>query len=148
MLVKDWTTETGLRAVLTRASKLGHLCGYVGISKAHPLYKVHYNDHHSCLLQHWERKKSEPVNMDKVCVVSLFFAEDIDAPNVVLYFQVHGGITYSDQSDKYPVESSDLWWFGFDTNHSQDQDNPKDKEYCIAECESLAKQLAEIRSEI
>jgi hypothetical protein len=59
---------------------------------------------------------------------------------------------------KYPVES-ELWWFGYDCGHAGDAPAPGSKmaeyrsgwdevhrtlEYCVGECESLAKQLVEV----
>lgn len=40
---KDWTTASGLRAVVI-ATSMGHRCGYVGVSKDHPLFGKDYND--------------------------------------------------------------------------------------------------------
>ena len=59
---------------------------------------------------------------------------------------VHGGLTYSEggEINKYPVESIDTWWFGFDTAHYWDTKNPKSTEYCINECKKLAEQLQEV----
>jgi hypothetical protein len=70
-----------------------------------------------------------------------------DYPN--LDVDVHGGLTYSNAA--YPGGEFDGWWFGFDCAHGGDL-TPKypsdgvyrDFEYVKAECESLAKQLAEI----
>ena len=34
---------------------------------------------------------------------------------------VHGGLTYSDNSGTYPVENTgDIWWIGFDCGHYMD----------------------------
>jgi len=46
--------------------------------------------------------------------------------------------------NKYPVESIDTWWFGFDTAHYWDTKDPKSTEYCINECKKLAEQLQEV----
>jgi hypothetical protein len=78
---------------------------------------------------------------------------------------VHGGLTFADGGGKYPV-ASDLWFFGYDCGHYQDgrseeyvaeqmaryPDKPfmwhdddgvfRSVDYCMSECESLAKQLA------
>jgi hypothetical protein len=119
---KDWITESGLRAVVTMGHH-GCRCGYVGVSKDHPLYEKHYND------------LSDP------------------------YPDVHGGLTFSEGISDYPVES-DLWWFGYDCNHLWDapstqylEEHPdthgfieigavhRSLNYCISNCESLARQL-------
>ena len=41
----EWVDEdTGYKCRITRHDHFGHLCGYVGISKSHPLYGKHYSD--------------------------------------------------------------------------------------------------------
>jgi hypothetical protein len=56
--------------------------------------------------------------------------------------EVHGGLTFSDT-----FVDSDLWWLGYDCAHSCDQTrfNPKGMkrtlQFCIDECEFLAKQI-------
>ncbi len=76
-----------------------------------------------------------------------------------LFFEVHGGITYSGHGKEgYPVES-DGWWFGFDCAHAWDRKveippgyEPTELdlegklwtvEEVAGECEKLADQLKE-----
>jgi hypothetical protein len=41
----EWVDEdTGYKCRIQRHGDLGHLCGYVGITKAHPLWGKHYSD--------------------------------------------------------------------------------------------------------
>jgi hypothetical protein len=41
----EWIDEdTGYKCRITRHGDLGHLCGYVGITKSHPLWGKHYSD--------------------------------------------------------------------------------------------------------
>jgi hypothetical protein len=41
----EWEDKvTGYKCRITRHGDLGHLCGYVGIPKTHPLYGKHYSD--------------------------------------------------------------------------------------------------------
>jgi hypothetical protein len=121
MIEKDWTTGAGLRAVVIMHSELGHRCGYVGVPDTHPLFEANYGS----------------------------IPEDYD-------LTVHGGLTYSGNGD-YPVPS-DLWWFGYDCGHLGDAAAPgsllarfafggvhRTLEYCENECESLAKQLKEMK---
>jgi hypothetical protein len=125
---KDWTTDAGLRAVVIMGH-LGHRCGYVGIPTEHSLYGVGHGDKTPHL--------------------------KLDSPEYV--FEVHGGLTYSGNGrEKYPVES-ELWWFGYDCGHAGDAPAPGPRmfayyhegdvhrtlEYCISECESLARQIME-----
>ena len=117
---KEWTTEAGLKAIVI-ATPMGHRCGYVSVPAEHPLHGKDYND--------------------------------VDV-------EVHGGLTYSDERDG-------LWWFGYDCAHWDDAKDPdlmsdeykkafndwprfnegtiKTLEFCVAECEALAKQLEEMK---
>ena len=47
---------------------------------------------------------------------------------------VHGGVTFSDFIDGE-------YWFGFDCAHYNDSFEIQSLEYCVYECENLAKQL-------
>ena len=66
-----------------------------------------------------------------------------------IYLDVHGGLTFSESGNKYPVENDGLYWFGFDCAHSGDAtkyyshpgDIHRSLTYCVGECESLARQL-------
>lgn len=80
-----------------------------------------------------------------------------------LYFNVHGGITFTgDGNGRYPVEATNIWWYGFDCAHGGDAKDPsivkgvmpkceylfnngeiRTKEYVVKECKSLAEQLKE-----
>jgi hypothetical protein len=69
----------------------------------------------------------------------------IEYQEIELYIGVHGGLTFS---GSLPFHSDDSrHWFGYDCAHSGDKSyiNPNGIErtldYCIEECETLAKQL-------
>ena len=113
---KKWVTEAGYEAEVI-ATKMGHRCGYVTVPEDHPHYGKGY--------------------------------DDIDA-------DVHGGLTFANKGT-----------FGFDCAHLDDgkdvsimsdeykkifqawpslidsEATIKTLEFCVAECESLAKQLRE-----
>lgn len=122
---KDWVTESGLRAVILFVSD-SHHCGYIEVPKNHPLFGKEYSESCDSLT---EGGPPESV------------------------FDVHGGITYSGggEDSSYPVES-DGWWFGYDCAHAGDKKFSRfdssgvfrDVNYCVNECESLAKQIAVI----
>lgn len=121
-VIKDWTTKSGLRAVilLVRGS---HHCGYVELPER--LGEPHYDD------------------------------------NPIMELNVHGGVTYAgnlpEMDGKYVI--------GYDCAHYGDYmkcpeelkgtdmeklwafDNGiwRDEEFCTNECESLAKQITEIK---
>jgi hypothetical protein len=112
---KDWITEAGLRACVLFVND-SHRCGYVAVPSGHRLHGVSCNN---------------------------LYERGID-------IDVHGGITFSESGDKYPVENDGLYWFGFDCAHSGDatkyfrqpNDVMRSLDYCVGECESLARQLA------
>ena len=135
----DETIE-GLRCVGI-LTFMGHRCGYVGVDKTHPFYNLNYYDQiPKEFLYLYEEAKEEPIG--KRGIIDLF-CHDPKNPKIGLLFDVHGGITFSDSSEKgHPVETEEpLWFFGFDCNHYDDYENPKSKVYVRNECKSLAKQL-------
>jgi len=128
----DWVTGAGYRAVVI-IHPAGHRCGYVAVPEGH---KYHSHDYD-------------------------------DVPSI----DVHGGLTYAGgEKAQYPVEAEGLWWFGYDCAHLGDARDPelmqgeykevydkglfremhfegdtvKTMEYCVNECESLAKQFKEV----
>ena len=88
----NWTTEAGLPGMIVR-NGAGALCGYVAVTKGHPWFGVKYGYQDGC-----------PDSM----------------------VQVHGGLTYSEKCAgaichvPKDGEEDDVWWFGFDCNHSGD----------------------------
>lgn len=103
-----------------------------------------------------------------------FYGKDYDNVNTHNYIDVHGGLTFSNKSQKggkfcYKVEKEEdddvWWWLGFDCAHVGDlipsmlelynkmnieipdyhnKDIYRDIDYVTAECEKLAVQLKEI----
>lgn len=110
--------HAGYKCVVTFGN-LGHRCGYVGVSKKHPLYGKDYSEH-------LKINKSD-IGDRKVSGIFPLIGACLDEDEricIEAYFQCHGGITYAgggDHSD-YPIES-DLWWFGFDCAHYGDADD-------------------------
>lgn len=154
----DWTTEAGLRAVITVGLRDNgsrtHRCGYVGIPKGHVLFGIRYGDNVACLRRYADQAtigQKSPV-LVLTAGVNAPEGETIrSSPDVV--YDVHGGLTFSDGFDTYPVKS-ELWWFGFDCAHYGDSPIDADdfgfhggvvrsKEYCVQECERLARQIVE-----
>lgn len=66
----------------------------------------------------------------------------VDYNEIERHIEVHGGITFSGSPPGF-----DSYWFGYDCAHSCDKTffNPngieRTLEYCVEECENLAKQL-------
>lgn len=52
--------------------------------------------------------------------------------------EVHGGLTYAGAAS---FDEGGDWWFGFDTAHAMDYENPKSKQYVQVEAESLRQQF-------
>lgn len=128
--IKQWITDEGYLAVVKLQTINGidsHYCGYIGVPNSHPIA----ND------------ECPHCGHDKETIYSL---------------DVHGGVTFARFDDKYPVENKGLYWVGYDCQHSYDltwsqieSGSPfdknatfKDMKYCIAQCEKLSKQLAEL----
>jgi hypothetical protein len=124
---KEWTTEAGYRAACLWV-KNSHRCGYVEVPKGHPLHGVDVYEEVPAL----------------------------DGETLSDVIRVHGGITYADGDQKYPIPEGGEWWFGFDCNHAWDKsaysvlDMPgaveRTEEYVVNECEKLARQLKEVES--
>lgn len=96
---------------------MGHRCGYVGIKPGHPLYKKELTDYLDIPKSELDGKE-----IGNRSIIPIFFAafDDDDRIRMDVYFNVHGGLTYSSNNNgTYPVESN-LWWLGFDCGHYGD----------------------------
>lgn len=125
---KDWTTESGLRAVVVWNDKMGFRCGYVQVPQNHPLHAVEY------------MQKTEALPRDA----------DGDRIAPEIHFDVHGCITYSDDHCPTMEPEEGEWWFGFDCGHVGDAtmlslpgsgDVKRSLEYVVGQCEKLARQI-------
>ena len=94
------------------------------------------------------------LDIDRIGAINLLCATDhgdAEILDMVLAIDVHGGLTYSDDSAPGKESEDDLWWFGFDCGHVGDYAPAmknfytggiyRDFEYVKAECISMAKQL-------
>ena len=124
---KQFVTEAGFEAfVVINETTIGQWrCGYVIIPEESSLFKMNVS-----------------------CSVELYDL-DLDDPNIITKLKqqqklcnvdVHGGLTYN---DFYEVKDKG-YCIGYDCGHYQDTIEVQTLEYCINECESLAKQLKEI----
>jgi len=147
---KDWTTRAGLRAVVLWVHD-SHRCGYVGVPASHPLHGIDY----SKASPHLEIADDTEVGKRGVIPLALYAMRDEEGQKEIspdIYFDVHGGLTYSGDTADYPAVAEGTWWFGFDCAHAGDAtghhhcpgDVLRSLEYVEAECESLAEQLARI----
>lgn len=146
------------------AHTAGHRCGYVRVPEGHPWFGLGYND---------EAPNPAPLPDDatvddyglgaSIAVLSgtvTDFSKRIEGQ-----VQVHGGVTFAASSvhDDLP----EGWWFGFDCAHSGDKKDPslmdadalvlhveceahypdpgviRGLDFVVAECERMAKQIAE-----
>ncbi len=147
-IVKDWTTKSGLRAVILLNGGRNH-CGYVEVKEDNALFEKDYSDECCPQLEDGtEMGKRNPI----AWLMNAMSGASLSTPSV--YFEVHGGITFSDRFE----HESDGWWFGYDCAHAGDLvksegmphfqgDVWRDEEYCIKECEKLAKQLVKFKLE-
>ncbi len=138
-----------------RRGPMKHWCGYVAVPEDHALYGKHYSDK----IKVSKEVIGRQIDVDKVGAINLFCAavnaDDLENGqlDVVLAFDVHGGLTYSE--DHAPTNKSDgKWWFGFDCAHAGDltpggpfdphwDDVYRNVSYVRDETQNLAKQLAE-----
>ena len=122
---KQFVTESGFEAfvVLNETTNSKWRCGYVIIPEESSLFKI---------------DASYSINI---------YDLDLDDPKIITKLKqqqklcnidVHGGITYNN------IYNGKGYCIGFDCAHYQDTIEDQTLEYCINECESLAKQLKEI----
>ena len=157
---KSYLEKMSFIAVVIMMS-MGHRCGYVGIPTNHPLYGSSYSKHCKCIEKFLIPVRNSPIDKRGILPV---FCWDGERTSPDIIFNVHGGITYSNGYNDYPIETKDIWWFGYDCGHAGDAKDLRfvKKEireieekfpipgeirslnYCISECESLAKQLNEV----
>lgn len=99
----QWRTGAGLPGLIVR-NWSGALCGYAGVSAAHPDHGIGYNECPQGCEDGWCEHSPES------------------------RYKVHGGLTYAAacQVDgpvchvPEPGEPDDVWWFGFDCSHAGD----------------------------
>lgn len=153
-------------------TKMGHRCGYVGVKKTSPLFKVNYSDN---LKKPELLEELKQTTFGKRGVMELF-CWDGERTSPSILFDVHGSITYSDGLGCWPVTRGyPLWWFGFDCAHYGDAKDwntvakywgegeeiqkmydidmefytggiIRTKEYVIQECKNLAEQILCVES--
>lgn len=155
-LEKSWITQAGLKAcVLLVGDPVSHRCGYVAVPKGHPLFGKSYHEQLDLISQ---ERASESTVGQKSPLLILTASVDGDEGQVRrsldIVIDVHGGITYASEGGKYPEPESDpSWWFGFDCAHSGDgtlsnevyrRGPVRTLEFCIEQCENMAKQLQEL----
>ena len=141
IILKEWKTKAGFKAAVIKHNSFGHLCGYVGVDKKHSLYAKGYHQHCDCLIP--SRDKAMKGKVGKRGVISMF-CYDGESASMDIVFDVHGGVTYAGTDKEYPIKSK-LHWIGFDCGHAGDTPEKCDLDYCIKECENLAKQIAEVK---
>jgi len=139
-ILRDWKTKVGFRAIVIK-TEMGHNCGYVGVDKKHALFGKSYSQHCDCLIP--LRNKAMKGKISKRGIIPVF-CYDGESASMDIVFDVHGGVTYSGTDKKYPIKSN-LHWIGFDCAHAGDTLEICNLDYCIKECESLAKQIKEIK---
>lgn len=151
----DFEAE-GLQCAMRRGP-LGSWCGYVAIPAGHPWYGKSYQDEIKPTTDMLgPREASDHGPIDLLCL-AFSGKNPEELLSISLAMRVHGGLTYA--ADHVPYDKPDgLWWFGFDCAHAGDlipafaeqrlshhaRDIYRDQQYVVAECQSLAVQLAKI----
>jgi hypothetical protein len=140
-ILKDWITNEGYRAVVLRL-KMGHNCGYVGITESHPLFGKTYSQHCDCLIPLRDKAFKGPIGKRGIIPI---FCSDGETASMDIVFDVHGSVTYTEQGLAHREEFKFRWWIGFDCMHAGDTPENCDLDFCIKECENLSKQIAEVK---
>lgn len=151
----DFEAE-GLQCAMRRGP-IGHWCGYVAILANHPWFGKSYNENivpTADMLGSRESADHGPI--DLLCM-ALSGKNPEEELSISLAMRVHGGLTYA--GGKLPTADAPdgKWWFGFDCAHAGDlapgmlEYSPRhsseiyrNQQYVVAECQSLAFQLAKI----
>lgn len=114
-----WFKAAGLQCMVRRVPDIGHLCGYVGVGRTHPLYQVSATDLVPAPATWLER----PFDIDEHGVIDTFITmfemhagevPDGFAPLNAL-IGVHGGLNWARS-----IYDHTGWWFGFDCAHAGD----------------------------
>lgn len=156
---KDWTTESGLRAVALitiwtegpeKKQRKANRNGYVRVPVGHALHGVAYNTPCKTLDPAMELVKEGPIGNRGV--IPIFCYSPDETAKAEMVFDVHGSLTYSGDGKFFDPEDKDGHWFGFDCGHAGDaQIEPlpyfgnegivRSLDYVVDECESLARQI-------
>lgn len=154
-----WTHE-GFDCAIVRQSELGHLCGYVRIPGGHPLFGVAYDDPVPESLAE-VAKTVEDGPIGKRGVMDVFLRALSGEMKAGMLLDVHGGVNFSRAIEAPDDYLPPGFWYGFDCAHADDlmpwmhERYPdllrfgkrgvyRDVPYVRAECESLARQLADL----
>ena len=145
MIEKEFVTKhehDAIVMIITDNGRLSHRCGYVRIEKDHPLYGLGV---------------FKEIDLTMLFDIDQFvstYEPGLDAPYdnphyiSELFYDVHGGVTYS---GKIGVTN---WWIGFDCAHGGDGEIEEPKrihghvwtlDEVVDECEKLSEQLALIK---
>lgn len=120
--------ETGFPCLIVRQPQIGHLCGYVGVTKEHPFFGLDYSDNKIKTNIHGGLTFSDS-------------CQERDDGQGVCHIVQEG-------------EDDNVWWFGFDCGHTwdvapysffsiDDQASYKNIKYVKKEIKNLAIQLRE-----
>lgn len=144
----------GLQCYMCRGS-LGAWCGYAGVSQFHPWFGKSYSETVKPTAEMLTNRHDLDHNpIDMLCMM-LSSNKPSEALPISMCVHVHGGLTYSENHKPYGKPDG-LWWFGFDcahcddlipglnTDHHMQHQIYRDQSYVVAECQSLAAQLAKV----
>jgi hypothetical protein len=128
--------ETKYRSVIIRLSGgIGHRCWYVSVPADHPFYGQSYYHKIDFDCNSAAINPTDPIG---TMLAAHEASKDPTKMEISYAANIHGGITYANGKGNYPVESENLWWFGFDAGHAgDDHDGGQSLDYMKAECEKL-----------
>lgn len=112
---------------------MGHRCGYVRVSDAHPWFEQGYTDAVDGRKMPRKANGRPDFQADRD-----FEYED----RIESHVDVHGGLTYAGKAPGDLPETG--WWFGFDCAHLDDTPDTWTKHAVSSEVEQMAEQLAAV----
>jgi hypothetical protein len=137
-IIKEWKTSAGLKARIAQMQILaGHYCGYVGVTKKHPLFDKSYSQHLDTLMKYRDKIKEGTIGKRGIVPIACW---DGETASMEVVFDVHGGITFAGLQE----EKKNIYWIGFDCAHAGDTLEKCNIEYVTQECENLARQIKEV----
>lgn len=123
---------------------MGHWCGYVSVPAEHPWHGKGHTEKVHVSKEVLERE----IDVDKVGAINLLCAGPANGNQIelVLAVDVHGGLTFADDTAPGGPNTGESWWLGFDCGPAGDSPAIQGGAYAQGECRALAEQIVEAAS--
>lgn len=149
---KTWVTQQGHTAaiLLVNHGERSHHCGYVGVEPETKLHGLYYFDRVAGLKKVFEKMKERNVedfleDVGALTALSMAFDAPEKDPQLSYVLSVRGGVTYAGGSADYPIKNlNNLWWFGYDCAHLDDNLYDQHLNFNVEQCEKLSQQIKKI----